>query len=111
MTSRPEIDPPAKIAPFVARLKPGLAPVELWLFGSRARGDARPDSDWDILVVVPDSAPPAVTEPMLAWELARTAEVPVTLLVTRRSDLAAIWNLPNTIGWDLAREGIRLRVG
>ena len=39
------------------------------------------------------------------------AEVPVTLLVTRQSDLAAIWGLPNTIGYDLAREGIRLRVG
>ncbi|WP_461150872.1 nucleotidyltransferase domain-containing protein [Spirosoma pulveris] len=21
--------------------------AEVWLFGSRARGDARPDSDWD----------------------------------------------------------------
>ena len=24
----------------------------LWLFGSRARGDYRPDSDWDLLVVL-----------------------------------------------------------
>lgn len=24
--------------------------AEVWLFGSRARGDARPDSDWDFLV-------------------------------------------------------------
>lgn len=110
MIARPEIDPPAQLAPFVARLG-SLAPVELWLFGSRARGDARADSDWDLLVVVPDAAPPTVTEPMLAWELARMADVPITLLVTRRSDLAAIWNLPNTIGYDLAREGVRLRVG
>lgn len=26
---------------------------QLWLFGSRARGDARPDSDIDVLVVMP----------------------------------------------------------
>lgn len=25
--------------------------AEAWLFGSRARGDARPDSDWDFLVL------------------------------------------------------------
>ena len=25
--------------------------AEVWLFGSRARGDARPDSDWDFLVL------------------------------------------------------------
>jgi predicted nucleotidyltransferase len=26
------------------------------LFGSRARGDARPDSDWDVVIVSPDFA-------------------------------------------------------
>ena len=25
--------------------------AEVWLFGSRARGDARPDSDWDFLIL------------------------------------------------------------
>ena len=25
--------------------------AEVWLFGSRARGDARPDSDWDFLML------------------------------------------------------------
>jgi len=31
-----------------------VIPVDghLWLYGSRARGDFRPDSDWDLLVVV-----------------------------------------------------------
>ena len=31
-------------------------PIEVILFGSRARGDAGPDSDWDLLVVVDDKA-------------------------------------------------------
>lgn len=30
-------------------------PASVYLFGSRARGDARKDSDWDILIVTDDS--------------------------------------------------------
>ena len=26
--------------------------ARIFLFGSRARGDARPDSDWDILIIL-----------------------------------------------------------
>jgi len=36
-----ELDPKAKII----------------LYGSRARGDARPDSDWDILILTDDNSP------------------------------------------------------
>ena len=35
----------------VARLVAALDPQMIWLFGSRARGTARPDSDFDLLVV------------------------------------------------------------
>jgi hypothetical protein len=35
----------------VARLVSALDPREIWLFGSRATGEARPDSDFDLLVV------------------------------------------------------------
>src|SRR5688500_4449672 len=36
----------------VRRLTEALAPERIYLFGSRARGDAGPDSDYDLLVVV-----------------------------------------------------------
>jgi uncharacterized protein len=41
----------------VHRLVAQLDPDEIWLFGSRARGDHRPDSDIDLLVVLPDGRP------------------------------------------------------
>jgi predicted nucleotidyltransferase len=35
----------------VRRIVGAIDPGAIWLFGSRARGDARPDSDFDLLVV------------------------------------------------------------
>jgi hypothetical protein len=35
----------------VRRIVDIVDPVSVWLFGSRARGDHRPDSDFDLLVV------------------------------------------------------------
>jgi predicted nucleotidyltransferase len=45
------------IDPLLREFMEGIAPVrehvrQLTLFGSRARGDQRPDSDYDILVIV-----------------------------------------------------------
>lgn len=42
----------------VERLVAALAPEEVWLFGSWARGEAGPDSDVDLLVVVPYEGDP-----------------------------------------------------
>ena len=110
-SSRPTIPTPIELRPVVQAVARGLQPVELWLFGSRARGDHRPDSDWDILAVLDDDALDAALDPLTAWEIARDLTVPVTLLTTTRSELASIWNLVNTLGYDLAREGVKLRVG
>jgi predicted nucleotidyltransferase len=41
----------------VHRLVDAYRPERIYLFGSRARGEAGPDSDYDILVVIPDDAP------------------------------------------------------
>jgi predicted nucleotidyltransferase len=42
----------ARLAEIVRRLVETLQPERIYLFGSRARGEARPDSDYDLLVVV-----------------------------------------------------------
>lgn len=57
------------------RLVATLRPRMVWLFGSRARGDAGADSDFDVLVVLPDDLPAAayghkaVAAPMIACGL------------------------------------------
>ena len=39
----------------VQRLVDAVHPDRIILFGSRARGDARPDSDYDLLVIAPSA--------------------------------------------------------
>lgn len=57
------------------RLVAELKPKSIWLFGSRARGTARPDSDFDLLVVLPDGlredcySHEAVARPLVACGL------------------------------------------
>lgn len=38
----------------VDRVVEEVSPLRIMLFGSRARGDSRPDSDIDLMVVMPD---------------------------------------------------------
>jgi predicted nucleotidyltransferase len=45
------------LAEIVRRLTDAYRPERIYLFGSAARGDAGPDSDYDLLIVVPDDAP------------------------------------------------------
>jgi len=45
------------------RLVIALKPRAIWQFGSRARGDNDEDSDFDLLVVLPDGLPPEAYAP------------------------------------------------
>jgi predicted nucleotidyltransferase len=95
-----------------AVLRSRFQPKAVYLFGSRARGDARPDSDWDVLVVVRDENG-EMTDPRAAWEASREARdlgVQSTVLVTTEADLKTLWGLPNTIGYDIAHEGVAVSV-
>jgi len=42
----------------IQRLVSAYQPERIYLFGSVARGDAGLDSDYDLMVIVPDDAPP-----------------------------------------------------
>jgi uncharacterized protein len=74
------------IAPLVERIVARLKPEEIWLFGSRAEGRARPDSDYDLLAVLPDDAPESALDLMKAWELTCGLGIPADLVPCTRSD-------------------------
>jgi len=56
------------LACILERLIDAYQPERIYLFGSKARGDAGPDSDFDLLVVVPDTAPDELRGSRLAYE-------------------------------------------
>ena len=56
----------------VRRVVEVMEPVQVWLFGSRAEGRARPDSDYDLLVVVPDDASDERFDPLRVWQTGGT---------------------------------------
>jgi predicted nucleotidyltransferase len=74
------------IAPLVERIVAHLKPEEIWLFGSRAEGRARPDSDYDLLAVLPDDAPQSALDLLKAWELTCGLGIPADLVPCTRSD-------------------------
>jgi predicted nucleotidyltransferase len=81
---------------------------EVWVFGSRARGDNRPDSDWDILIVVDDDTPDEALDPVRLWYVGRDAGLVADVIADRVSDLRACEDVVTTIPYEVKREGIRL---
>jgi predicted nucleotidyltransferase len=102
--------PPKEVLPLIDKVQNDLHAEQIWLFGSRARGDNRPDSDWDLVAVIDDDAPERFRCAEAAWKIANTVPIRATLLCTTCVELKALWGVPNTIGYDLAREGILLNV-
>jgi hypothetical protein len=56
-----------ELTSLLGRIESVYQPVDVLLFGSRSRGDAKPDSDWDIMVIIPDDADEALLDPGLGW--------------------------------------------
>ncbi len=73
------------LAEVVHRLLEAYRPEGIYLFGSVARGDAGPDSDYDLLVVVPDDAALERRRSRLAYEVLRGTGIAADVLVCTRS--------------------------
>lgn len=74
------------IRPLVDSLVKRYDPEEIWLFGSRAEGRARPGSDWDLLIVLPDSAPESDLELLEPWKIAHGLGIPADIVPCLRSE-------------------------
>jgi uncharacterized protein len=66
----------------------------VWLFGSRARGDATPDSDWDLFVVVDDNTEDDDLDPGVARRLRQECGVRADVIPWRASEFTQFRNTP-----------------
>jgi predicted nucleotidyltransferase len=75
------------------------------LFGSQARGDARPDSDVDFLVVLPKAPRSTRQEMVVLADLLRPLRVWADVLVLSAQRFRAAAAVPGTLAHTVAREG------
>lgn len=81
-----------------------VAPLRIILFGSAARDDAGPESDIDLLVVMPDGTHRRQTAQLLYREIAGIG-VPFDLVVATAGDLEKHADNPGLIYRVALREG------
>ena len=92
----------------VARLISAYQPERIYLFGSAARGDVGPDSDYDLLIVVPDDAPAERRNPGLAYRALWGLRVSVDAVVCTNSWFHAREHLKASLPGTVIREGVLL---
>ncbi len=96
-------DPRLKEA--LRRLISAYRPERIYLFGSHARGDAGQDSDLDLLVVVPDDAPPERRRSRLAYQALSGTGTAADVLVCSRAYFEARRHLKASLPGIVLREG------
>jgi len=94
----------------VARIVARLNPEEIWLFGSRAEGRNRPDSDFDLLAVLPDGAAESELDPVNACDVVAGLGVPVDLIPCTRSEFNAEQDEPDSLVKAAVSRGRRIYV-
>lgn len=91
---------------FIERIVEALCVDEIWLFGSRARGTASAQSDWDFLVVIDDASPEADLDLKAVWKkLADLRVERVDVFPVRKSDFEVARHSLGTLSQIVADEG------
>ena len=96
--TKPHDDP--QIKDLVRRLRSALDPCTIYLFGSRAAGDAPPDSDFDVMVVVPETAESSYERRLRGWEALGGFAHPVDLLIYTEAE----WEFLSPKRYSVARQ-------
>ena len=94
---------------FARRVRAFFPDASLWMFGSRARGDATSESDLDCLIVLKDPTPEVYsTIREIAWELGFENGVVITTVILGREEFECGPMSQSTLVADILKEGAEL---
>jgi HEPN domain-containing protein len=105
--ARPQIDDPKELDRVVRRLIEAFDPVAIYLFGSRARGDADQDSDYDLMLVLADDNE-RVRSRQDVWQTARSRRILVNPFLTRTGSFTWRRHEVGTLEYEVQVDGNRL---
>ena len=91
----------------VALIAGAFEPERIILFGSRARGDAQPESDVDLLVVMPDGTDETDTT-VAMHALLHTMPLPKDIVVSTPSEIARRGHIQGNVLYECLRRGVVL---
>jgi predicted nucleotidyltransferase len=100
----PSADDPV-LREVVHRLRELYRPEQIYLFGSTARGESGPDSDYDLMVVVPDDMPALLRDSGRAYKAIWRLGVASDVLVWTHSDFEDRLHLKASLPATIAGEG------
>lgn len=83
-----------------------INPRRIILFGSRARGDAREDSDWDVFIVVDDDTRQEQVNWQVMGEVRRGLRGAFEFIPYRESSFRERQKIEGSLPWIVANEGI-----
>ena len=90
----------------IARIVEVLAPEQVWLFGSRARQTHGSESDWDLMAILPDTAPDRDLDLAAVWSrLGELRRMRVEVIPMRRRDFEDGRDTLGELAEAVAREG------
>jgi predicted nucleotidyltransferase len=93
------------LAEIVRRLVAALHPERVYLFGSRARGDAGPNSDYDLLVLVDRPTEPLYRLAQKGFRVLRGVPAAVDVVVWDRHTFDSRLHLKASFPATVVREG------
>ena len=98
-------DDDPNLARLIDRIADALSPDAIYLFGSRALGEPHADSDYDVLVVVPDDTPPKRLRPEDTYQLARDVRIAADIVTCRKSGFDRWRGEVGTLSYEAAHFG------